>query len=147
MSDSTRSILHEVMEQQTVSIAKAGIICTLNARTSVLASANPVESRYNPSLSIVENLNLPPTLLSRMDLIFLMLDNVNAENDRKLAKHLLNLYLKPAEREALMAERMGAGNGEEDTQTRCVCVCVLVCVRAEEGFLRLAHVRIIINIS
>jgi DNA replication licensing factor MCM4 len=65
MSDETRAILHEVMEQQTVSIAKAGIITTLNARTSILASANPVESKYNPARSIVENLNLPPTLLSR----------------------------------------------------------------------------------
>jgi DNA replication licensing factor MCM4 len=55
-----------------VSIAKAGIICTLNARTSILASANPVESRYNPTLSVVENLKLPPTLLSRFDLIYLV---------------------------------------------------------------------------
>lgn len=58
MSDSTRAILHEVMEQQTVSIAKAGIIATLNARTSVLASANPVESKYNPNLSVVENIQV-----------------------------------------------------------------------------------------
>lgn len=65
MSDHTRSILHEVMEQQTVSVAKAGIICTLNARTSILASANPINSRYNPNISVVENIQLPPTLLSR----------------------------------------------------------------------------------
>jgi len=57
--------LHEVMEQQTVSVAKAGIISSLNARTSVLASANPVGSRYNPRASIVDNIQLPPTLLSR----------------------------------------------------------------------------------
>ena len=53
------------MEQQTVSVAKAGIIATLNARTSVLASANPVGSRYNPRLSIVDNIHLPPSLISR----------------------------------------------------------------------------------
>jgi hypothetical protein len=58
MTDSTRAILHEVMEQQTVSIAKAGIIATLNARTSILASANPVESKYNPNLSVVENIQV-----------------------------------------------------------------------------------------
>jgi len=54
-----------LQEQQTVSIAKAGIICTLNARTSILACANPQNSRYDPSLSVVQNLQLPPTLISR----------------------------------------------------------------------------------
>ena len=92
MSDASRSVLHEAMEQQTVSIAKAGIIATLNSRTSVLASANPVESRYNPSLSVVENIKLPPTLLSRFDLIYLILDNPNVDHDRRLAQHLVGLY-------------------------------------------------------
>ena len=100
MSDSTRSILHEVMEQQTVSIAKAGIICTLNARTSILAAANPVESRYNPKLSVVENIQLPPTLLSRFDLIYLMLDKVDKAADATLAAHLVALYYKPEHRAA-----------------------------------------------
>jgi DNA replication licensing factor MCM4 len=80
------------MEQQTVSIAKAGIIATLNARTSILASANPMESRYNPSLSVVENIQLPPTLLSRFDLIYLILDSPNVDHDRRLAQHLVGLY-------------------------------------------------------
>lgn len=92
LSANTRSVLHEAMEQQTVSIAKAGIIATLNARTSILASANPIESRYNPSLSVVENIQLPPTLLSRFDLIYLILDSPNAEHDRRLAQHLVGLY-------------------------------------------------------
>lgn len=92
MSDQTRAILHEAMEQQTVSITKAGIIATLNARTSILASANPVQSRYNPRLSVVDNIKLPPTLLSRFDLIYLILDKPNPETDRRLAKHLVSLY-------------------------------------------------------
>ena len=92
MSETTRAILHEAMEQQTVSIAKAGIICTLNARTSILASANPVDSRYNPKLSVVENIRLPPTLLSRFDLIYLILDNPDEDKDRRLARHLVSLY-------------------------------------------------------
>ena len=92
MSDTTRAILHEAMEQQTVSIAKAGIIATLNARTSILASANPVESRYNPQMSVVDNIKLPPTLLSRFDLIYLILDAPNVESDRRLAQHLVGLY-------------------------------------------------------
>ncbi|KAI6785829.1 DNA replication licensing factor-like protein [Emericellopsis cladophorae] len=94
MSDSTRSVLHEVMEQQTVSVAKAGIITTLNARTSILASANPIGSRYNPDMSVPQNIDLPPTLLSRFDLIYLILDRVDEKADKRLAKHLLSLYLE-----------------------------------------------------
>jgi DNA replication licensing factor MCM4 len=110
MTDATRSILHEVMEQQTVSIAKAGIICTLNARTSVLASANPVESRYNPNLSVVENIQLPPTLLSRFDLIYLILDAVSPDADRRLARHLVSLHWPEAARDGDGGGR-GAGGG------------------------------------
>ncbi|CAF1486263.1 unnamed protein product [Rotaria magnacalcarata] len=92
MSESARSILHEVMEQQTLSIAKAGIICTLNARTSVLAAANPIESSWNKSKTIIENIQLPPTLLSRFDLIFLLLDPQDEAYDRRLAQHLASWY-------------------------------------------------------
>ena len=65
MSDSTRAILHEVMEQQTLSIAKAGIICSLNARTSILAAANPRMSKWDEKATVVENIQLPHTLMSR----------------------------------------------------------------------------------
>ena len=92
MSDDTRSVLHEVMEQQTLSIAKAGIIAQLNARTSILAAANPKESQWNPGLNIVENLQIEPTLLSRFDLIFLLLDKQDEALDRKLADHVLRMY-------------------------------------------------------
>lgn len=92
MSDYARSVLHEAMEQQTISIAKAGIIATLNARTAVLAAANPVNSRYDTSKSVVDNIDLPPTLLSRFDLIYLVLDAPNAESDRKLAQHIVSLF-------------------------------------------------------
>lgn len=92
MSESARSMLHEVMEQQTVSVAKAGIISTLNARTSVLAAANPVGSRYNPRMSVIDNIQLPPSLLSRFDLIYLVLDKADEATDRKLARHLIGLF-------------------------------------------------------
>ena len=92
MDDDTRIVLHEAMEQQTISIAKAGIICTLNARTSILASANPVHSKYNPKLSVVRNIRLPPSLLTRFDLIYIMLDKPNEISDRKLASHLIGIY-------------------------------------------------------
>jgi len=94
MSEATRSVLHEVMEQQTVSIAKAGIITTLNARTSILASANPVGSKYNPNLPVPQNIDLPPTLLSRFDLVYLVLDRIDEQNDRRLARHLVGMYLE-----------------------------------------------------
>ena len=98
MNDTTRSVLHEAMEQQTISVAKAGIICTLNARTSILAAANPVNSRYDPNLSVMQNLQLPPTLLSRFDLIYLILDKPTKETDRALATHLISLYSEHPER-------------------------------------------------
>lgn len=96
MNESTRSVLHEVMEQQTVSIAKAGIITTLNARTSILASANPIGSKYNPNLPVPQNIDLPPTLLSRFDLVYLVLDRIDEQEDRRLAKHLVGMYLEDA---------------------------------------------------
>ncbi len=94
MSDVTRSVLHEAMEQQTISIAKAGIITTLNARTSILASANPINSRYDPNLPVTSNIDLPPPLLSRFDLVYLLLDKVDERTDRHLAKHLTSMYLE-----------------------------------------------------
>lgn len=97
MNDSTRSVLHEVMEQQTLSIAKAGIICQLNARTSILAAANPIESQWNPKRTIVENIQLPHTLMSRFDLIFLMLDPQDEVYDRRLGRHLVSLYYRSAD--------------------------------------------------
>ena len=97
MSDATRAVLHEAMEQQTISLAKAGIVATLNARASIFASANPVDSRYNPKLSVVENIQLPPTLLSRFDLIYLILDNPDKDKDRRLAKHIVALYAEDAD--------------------------------------------------
>ncbi|RDW90594.1 MCM DNA helicase complex subunit MCM4 [Aspergillus mulundensis] len=113
MNESTRSVLHEVMEQQTVSIAKAGIITTLNARTSILASANPIGSRYNPNLPVPQNIDLPPTLLSRFDLVYLVLDRVDEMEDRRLAKHIVNMYLEDrpenaSEREVLPIEFLTA---------------------------------------
>ncbi|KAH8676073.1 MCM2/3/5 family-domain-containing protein [Xylariales sp. PMI_506] len=106
MSDSTRSVLHEVMEQQTVSVAKAGIITTLNARTSILASANPIGSRYNPDLPVPQNIDLPPTLLSRFDLVYLILDRVDDNSDKKLARHMLSMYLEDKPESAATNEEM-----------------------------------------
>ena len=66
----------------------------MNARTSILAAANPVNSKYNPRLPIPANIDLPPTLISRFDLLYLVLDKIDESTDRRLAKHLVSLYLE-----------------------------------------------------
>lgn len=114
MSEYARSVLHEVMEQQTVSIAKAGIIATLNARTAVLAAANPVNSRYDTTKSVVDNIDLPPTLLSRFDLIYLVLDAPNADADRKLAQHIVSLFYKNYDEPTTRGNSGGNNNGEDN---------------------------------
>ncbi|GLJ23972.1 hypothetical protein SUGI_0455680 [Cryptomeria japonica] len=103
MSDNARSMLHEVMEQQTMPIAKAGIIASLNARTLVLACANPNGSHYNPRLLIIDNIQLRPTLLSRFNLIYLVLDKVDEQIDRRLARHLVALHYDEPEDQTLDA--------------------------------------------
>ncbi|KAK8878659.1 Mcm2-7 hexameric complex component [Tritrichomonas musculus] len=88
MEDADRTAIYEVMEQQTVSIAKAGITTTLNARTAILAAANPMYSRYNVKKSLLENVNLPAALLSRFDILFLLLDRPSIDSDIALANHI-----------------------------------------------------------
>ncbi|KAM0519949.1 hypothetical protein ACHAPE_003221 [Trichoderma viride] len=93
MDENDRTAIHEVMEQQTISISKAGISTSLNARTSILAAANPVYGRYNPRISPVENINLPAALLSRFDVLFLILDTPARDADEQLAKHVTYVHM------------------------------------------------------
>jgi len=104
MDDNARAILHEAMEQQTVSVAKAGIICSLNARTAILATANPKESSYDPRKSVVDNINMPANLMSRFDFIWLMLDKRNRDMDRRLAEHLVSMYSESGARKQERAQ-------------------------------------------
>lgn len=112
MEEGDRTSIHEVMEQQTISIAKAGITTTLNARTSILAAANPAYGRYNTRKSPTENINLPAALLSRFDLMFLLLDRASSVRDREMAEHItyVHRFKKHPERnyEALPAEFLRA---------------------------------------
>lgn len=87
-----RSALHEVMEQQTCSVAKGGIVATLNARTSILAAANPLYGKYDPFKNITENVNLPIPLLTRFDIVYVIRDTPEREKDNLIASHILEIH-------------------------------------------------------
>jgi len=90
MDSADRSAIHEGMEQQTVSIAKAGIVATLKSQTAIMAAANPYSGRFNEYKSFAENVRMPPSLLSRFDLIFKVVDKPNPASDAQMAEFILN---------------------------------------------------------
>ena len=92
MRSEDRSALHEALEQQTVSIAKAGIMATLNSRCSVLAAANPKFGRFDRYKVLAEQIDLPAPIISRFDLIFVIEDKPSKEGDAKLADHILKIH-------------------------------------------------------
>jgi replicative DNA helicase Mcm len=94
MRPEDRVAIHEAMEQHTVSVAKGGIVATLNARTAVLAAANPSLGRYEPNRTVAENISLPVTILSRFDLIFVLRDVPNKDSDTKMSRHILEIHRK-----------------------------------------------------
>jgi DNA replication licensing factor MCM5 len=104
MRESDRVAIHEAMEQQTISIAKAGITCVLNSRVSVLAAANPIYGRYDELKSIADNIDLMSTILSRFDCIFIVKDVRDATRDREIAQHVMGVHINAASADAAARE-------------------------------------------
>ena len=94
MNDNDRTSIHEAMEQQSISICKAGIVATLHARCSVIAAANPVRGRYNPALSFAQNINLSDPIISRFDLLCVVKDVIDKIEDTRTAEFILNSHSK-----------------------------------------------------
>ena len=93
MSEQDRTSIHEAMEQQTISLSKAGIVSTLNARCSVIAAANPTQGYYNETISFRDNVDLSEPILSRFDLLCVMKDRSDPERDGKLADFVINQHI------------------------------------------------------
>ncbi|EPQ60991.1 MCM-domain-containing protein [Gloeophyllum trabeum ATCC 11539] len=126
MRDEDRVAIHEAMEQQTISIAKAGITTVLNSRTSVLAAANPVWGRYDEGRSPGENIDFQTTILSRFDMIFIVKDEHNEQRDRMIAKHVMNIHMN---RPNQAADENGEAVGEIDIDKmkRYIAYCKAKC--------------------
>ena len=94
MNDQDRTSIHEAMEQQTISISKAGIVTTLQARCSIIAAANPIGGRYDSGLTFAENVNLSDPILSRFDILCVVRDEINSVQDEQLARFVTSSHIK-----------------------------------------------------
>lgn len=119
MREEDRVAIHEAMEQQTISVAKAGITTILNSRSAVLAAANPVFGRYDDNRSAADNIDLLPTILSRFDLIFIVRDIRNEARDTEIAKHVMRVHIN-ASTDGGAAEAAASGDIDIVTMKRYI---------------------------
>lgn len=94
MNDQDRTSIHEAMEQQSISISKAGLVTSLQARCAVIAAANPIGGRYDPSMTFSENVNLSEPIMSRFDILCVVKDEMDPMQDQLLAKFVVNSHRK-----------------------------------------------------
>lgn len=127
MRDEDRVAIHEAMEQQTISIAKAGITTILNSRTSVLAAANPVFGRYDDMKSPGENIDFQTTILSRFDMIFIVKDEHDEGRDRAIAKHVMNIHMNRQETTSQQQSSTAVGEIDIDVMKRYVAYAKARC--------------------
>ena len=115
MRPQDRVAIHEAMEQQTISIAKAGITTVLNSRSSVLAAANPIFGRYDDLKTAAEQIDLMTTILSRFDLIFLVRDVREEERDRMICQHVMGVHMSNSRGSGLAKGLFGQDNSQEQS--------------------------------
>ncbi|KAK9480447.1 MCM2/3/5 family-domain-containing protein [Lipomyces japonicus] len=125
MRDEDRVAIHEAMEQQTISIAKAGITTILNSRTSVLAAANPIFGRYDDMKTPGENIDFQTTILSRFDMIFIVRDDHNEKRDLLMAKHVMNIHMNSTS--TAIGEEEQVGEIPIDKMKRYISYCKSKC--------------------
>ncbi|EDR25553.1 minichromosome maintenance protein, putative [Entamoeba dispar SAW760] len=118
MNEVDRVAIHEAMEQQTISIAKAGITAVLNARSAVLAAANPSFGRFNERASFGDNVNLKTTILSRFDMIFMIRDKHDAKRDKEIVRHIMDIHRQDVK----------VDNLSTDTLKEYIAYCKAYCI-------------------
>ena len=144
MRPQDRVAIHEAMEQQTISIAKAGITTVLNSRSSVLAAANPVFGRYDDLKSASENIDLMTTILSRFDLIFLVRDVREEERDRMICEHVMGVHMENSrggQRTSIFDQEEAMMQSDAAADSNAIAESVMRIAETGEGDLNVAAMK------